>query len=33
MYFEQDHLLDLFILGGYAKRWPKCARISIQKLM
>ena len=32
-FFEQDHLLNLFILGVYAKRWPKCARISIQKLM
>ena len=31
--FEQDHLLNLFISGVYAKRWPKCARISIQKLM
>ena len=32
-FFEQDHLLNLFISGVYAKRWPKCARISIQKLM
>ena len=32
-FFEQDHLLNLFILGVYAKKWPKCARISIQKLM
>ena len=32
-FFEQDHLLNLFILGVYAKRWPKCARISKQKLM
>ena len=31
--FEQDHLLNLIILGVYAKRWPKCARISKQKLM
>ena len=31
-FFEQDHLLNLFILGVYAKKWPKCARISIQKL-
>ena len=31
--FEQDHLLNLLISGVYAKRWPKCARISIQKLM
>ena len=32
-FFEQDHLLNLFILGVYVKGWPKCARISIQKLM
>ena len=32
-FFEQDHLLNLFISGVYAKRWPKYARISIQKLM
>ena len=32
-FFEQDHLLNLFIFGVYAKRWPKCALISIQKLM
>ena len=32
-FFEQDHLLNLFILGVYAKRWPKCACISMQKLM
>ena len=32
-FFEQDHLLNLIILGVYAKSWPKCARISIQKLM
>ena len=31
-FFEQDHLLNLFILRVYAKRWPKCARISKQKL-
>ena len=31
-FFEQDHLLNLLILGVYAKRWPKCARISKQKL-
>ena len=31
--YEQDHLLHLFISGVYAKRWPKYARISIQKLM
>ena len=30
---EQDHLLNLFILRVYAKRWPKCARISKEKLM
>ena len=32
-FFEQDRLLNLFILEVYAKRWPKCARISIQKLI
>ena len=32
-FFGQDHLINLFILGVYGKRWPKCARISIQKLM
>ena len=32
-FFEQNHLLNLFILRVYAKRWPKCARISLQKLM
>ena len=32
-FFEKDHLLKLIILGVYAKRWPKCARISKQKLM
>ena len=32
-YFEQDHLLNVFISGVYVKRWPKYARISIQKLM
>ena len=31
--FGQDHLLNLIILGVYTKRWPKCARISRQKLM
>ena len=31
-FFEQDHLLNLFNLGVYAKKWPKCARISKQKL-
>ena len=31
-FFEQDHLLNLFILLVYAKRWPKYARISKQKL-
>ena len=31
-FLEHDHLLNLFILGVYAKRWPKCARISKQKL-
>ena len=24
-FYEKDHLLSLFILGVYAKRWPKCA--------
>ena len=28
--FEQDHLPNLIILGVYAKKWPKCARISKQ---
>ena len=23
-FFQQDHLLNLFISGVYAKRWPKC---------
>ena len=32
-FFEQDHLLNLIILGVYVKRWPKCARISNQKLL
>ena len=32
-FFEQVHLLNLIILGAYAKRSPKCARISKQKLM
>ena len=32
-FFGQDYLLNLIILGVYAKRWPKCARISRQKLM
>ena len=31
-FFEQDHLWNVFILGVYGKRWPKCARISKQKL-
>ena len=30
---EQDHLSNLIILGVYAKWWPKCARISKQKLI
>ena len=30
---KQDHLLNLIILGDYAKRLPKCSRISKQKLM
>ena len=32
-YFEQDHLLNLIILGVYAKKWLKCARIWKQKLI
>ena len=32
-FFKQDHLLNLIILGGYAKVWPKCTHISKQKLM
>ena len=32
-FFEQDRQLNLIILGVYAKRWPKCARTSGQKLM
>ena len=32
-FFEQDHLLNLTILGGYAKTWRKCARVSKQQLM
>ena len=31
-FFEQDHLLNLIILRVYAKRSPKCAGISKQKL-
>ena len=27
-FFEQDHLLSLLISGVYAKRGPKCARIT-----
>ena len=30
-FFEQDNLLNLLISGVYTKRWPKCARISIEK--
>ena len=33
LFFEQDHLLNLIIFGVFAKRWPKCARISKQKLI
>ena len=29
----QDYLLNVSILGFYAKRWPKCARVWRQKLM
>ena len=32
-FLEQDPLLKFIILGVYAKRWPKCAPISLQKLM
>ena len=32
-FFEQDHLLNLIILGVYVKIWPTCARILKQKLM
>ena len=32
-FFEQDHLWNWIILGVYAKRWPKWARISLQKMM
>ena len=32
-FFEQDHPSNLFISEIYANRWPKCARISMQKLM
>ena len=31
-FFEQDHLLNLFVLRVHAKRWPKWARISKQRL-
>ena len=31
-FFEEDHLLNLFILRACVKRWPKCALISKQKL-
>ena len=31
-FFEQDHLINLFILRVYAKGSPKCARISKQRL-
>ena len=27
-FFEQDHMLNFIILGVYAKRGSKCARIS-----
>ena len=32
-FFEHDHLLNLTILGGYAKTWRKFARVSKQQLM
>ena len=31
--FERDGLLNLIILGVYAKRWPQCALISKQELI
>ena len=31
--FWKRYLLNLITLGVYAKRWPKCARISTQKLI
>ena len=31
-FFEQDHLLNLFILRVFAKRSPKCECISKQSL-
>ena len=32
-FFKQNHLLNLIILGDYAKRWPIWARTPKQKLM
>ena len=32
-FFEEDRLLNWFISGVYTKRWPKCARISVQQQM
>ena len=32
-FFGQYHPSNLIILGVYAKRWPKCERISRQKLI
>ena len=32
-FFEQNQLLNLIFLGGYMKKWPRCACISKQKLM
>ena len=32
-FFVQHYLLNLIILGVYAKIWPKCSHISKQKLM
>ena len=32
-FFQQDRLLNLFISGVYAKRWPKCICSWIKKLM
>ena len=33
LFFEKDRLLNLIILGVYAKRLPKCTRSRKQKLM
>ena len=31
-FYEQEHLLNIYTFGVYAKRWPKCVRISLQNL-